>query len=213
VLVRHGETTWNADGRWQGQGGEGLSERGAAQAARTAHHLAESYADAVLIARSDSRRVIETAEPLAARLEIPVVADPRLREIDVGRWSGRTRAEVQRLDPRGWAAYRAGEDVPIGGGESVEQMRRRVIAALHDVIAKVGAGTGIVISHGWALRAAIAELLAAPDGGAALPRVPNCAITILDVRRRNFQLVSYGKYAHLEADGLMPRSASVADHA
>jgi glucosyl-3-phosphoglycerate phosphatase len=213
VLVRHGETTWNADGRWQGQGGEGLSERGAAQAARTAHHLAASFGDAMLVARSDSQRVIETVEPLAARLDVPVVADPRLREIDVGGWSGRTRAEVQQLDPGGWTAYRAGEDVPIGGGESVSQMRRRIVAALHDIVARVGAGTAIIVGHGWALRAGVAELLAVPGGESALPRMSNCAVTILDGSRGTFDLVSYGECAHLEADGLMSRRAGVAERA
>jgi glucosyl-3-phosphoglycerate phosphatase len=210
VLVRHGETDWNVDGRWQGQGGEGLSARGHAQSEATARHLARAYPDTVLVARSDSQRVEETARPLTDLLDAPVIVDPRLREIDVGRWSGRTRAEVQATDPEGWAAYRRGDDVAIGGGETVSQLRRRAVAALIDVAARAGRGPAIVITHGWTLRVAVSALLGkASESAADLARAANCSVTVVDVGRDAAELLAYAVCDHLDHALVSPTTAAV----
>lgn len=212
VLVRHGETDWNAEGRWQGQTGVGLNERGRRQAEVTAAHLAVAFPEAALLARSDSRRVAETAEPLEARIDLPVLVDPRLRELDVGRWSGCTRAEVEAADPEGWAAYRRGEPVAIGGGETVGELRERMLAALDDVVAKVGAGTAIVVTHGWALRVAVAGLLALQgDEAEALTRASNCSVTVVDLRAGAASLTAYAGCDHLGGAGLVSAHRSVAE--
>jgi glucosyl-3-phosphoglycerate phosphatase len=199
VLVRHGETDWNAEGRWQGQTGTSLNALGRSQAEVTARHLASTHPDATLLARSDSRRVAETAAPLEALLDVPVLVDARLREIDVGRWSGRTRAEVQVDDPAGWAAYRRGDPVAIGGGETALAMRDRMLAALADVGRAARGGTAIVLTHGWALRVAVAGLLeldAAADD--RLGRATNCSITELLVEDDRASLVHFASCTHLE---------------
>lgn len=204
VLLRHAETPWNADGRWQGQTGVGLSPLGLRQAEATAAHVAAVHPDAVLIARSDSLRVAETAAPLEARLDVPVVVDERLREIDVGAWSGRTSEEVRAFDPDGWAALHAGAPVPVGGGETVAALRARMLAALDDVVGKVGDGTGVVVTHGWALRVAVAALLDLPPAEAdAVARVANCSVTVVDVGPQGAALAGYGACDHLTADDLM----------
>lgn len=95
LLVRHGESTWNADGRWQGQADAPLSERGRAQAAAT-----DVPAVAAVVA-SDLERARDTAALLAARLArpVPVEVDVRLRERDAGEFSGLTRAEIHERHP------------------------------------------------------------------------------------------------------------------
>lgn len=206
VLVRHGETAWNAEGRWQGQTGVGLSVLGRQQAAVTAAHLVEAFGDAVLLARSDSERVAETAAPLEELLAIPVVVDERLREIDVGHWSGQTAEEVAIADPEGFAAYRAGLPSAIGGGETVEELRTRMLAAIGDVAEKAAGRTAIVVTHGWALRVAIAGLLKlSTDDAAAMERASNCSVTVVDVdvEADRTALVDYANCSHLELKQLV----------
>jgi glucosyl-3-phosphoglycerate phosphatase len=204
LLVRHGETDWNAEGRWQGQGGVGLNALGARQAAATAAHLAAVADDVALLARSDSQRVEESAAPIAARLGVPVVVDPRLREVDVGRWSGRTRPEVEAAEPEAFAAYRRGErDVRVGGGETIAEVEARMVAALRDVAAAARGRTAVVVTHGWALRLAVAGLLGADRAAAeAMARAGNCSITELLVEGGAAELVGYAAAAHLEATPL-----------
>lgn len=209
VCVRHGETSWNTEGRWQGQAGAGLNDRGRAQARATASHLATRFGDAALIARSDSQRVAETAEPLTRLLDVPVLVDARLREVDVGTWSGLTRPEVERADPAGWASYQRGAAHRVGGGETVEEVRARALAVVHEVVERVDGGTAIVISHGWTLRILGAALLG--DEPDRLPRVANCSLTVLDVSPARVERVGYGECGHLEAGALMSQHGSVAE--
>ena len=97
LVARHGETDWNREGRWQGWADPPLNDTGRAQARRLAEELRETAFDAVYA--SDLRRAFETAEILAAPHAVPVVADAGLREIDIGSWSGLTRAEIDARFP------------------------------------------------------------------------------------------------------------------
>ncbi len=209
VCIRHGETSWNSEGRWQEQSGAGLNDRGRAQARATAHHLASRFGDAAMIARSDSQRVAETAAPLTELLDVPVLVDARLREVDVGAWSGLTRHQVERADPAGWASYRAGEARRVGGGETVEEVRARALAAVQEVVERLCGGTAIVLTHGWTLRILVAALLG--DEPDLLPRVANCSVTVLDVSPHGVERVGYGECGHLEAGALMSQHGSVAE--
>src|SRR5581483_12433051 len=85
LLVRHGETDWNSERRWQGHADEPLNETGRAQAREVADELADRSIDAVY--SSDLSRARETAEIIAARLGLSVTTDARLGEVDVGDWS------------------------------------------------------------------------------------------------------------------------------
>lgn len=204
VLVRHGETDWNAEGRWQGQTGVGLNALGRRQARATAQHLAAAHPDAALIARSDSQRVAETAAPLQMLLDVPVLIDARLRELDVGRWSGRTRAEVEVADAAGWAAYRRGDPVAIGGGETTAALQERMLTALGEIARAARGGTAIVVTHGWALRVAVMGLLArSPETATAVGRASNCSITEVVIDERGAALRSFAARGHLDDDALV----------
>jgi broad specificity phosphatase PhoE len=106
-FVRHGESVWNAEGRWQGQADPPLTERGRHQAQRAAERLARL--GIACIVASDLGRARETAQILGARLGLAPSFDPALRELDVGRWSGHPVAEVARRWPEELAAFRAGD--------------------------------------------------------------------------------------------------------
>lgn len=177
VLVRHGESKWNAAGRFQGQAGPGLTARGRSQAERTAARLAAELDDVTLVVRSDLDRVVETAAPIVRRLRTPELVDPRWRELDIGQWSGRTRDEVLRDEPEVLTAWLEGADMTPPGGESLAALSRRVMAALADLHA--GGGTVVVVTHGGPIRAVLTNL------GALGPQVPdrrsidNCSVTVL----------------------------------
>jgi probable phosphoglycerate mutase len=128
VLLRHGESLWNAEHRYQGQLGTGLSARGRQQAKEAADYLQSLQIDAVVA--SDLQRVTETLQPyLDTRDDVPVRIDARWREIDVGTWGGRTFADVYADEPDVVEAFARGEDVARGGGETFAQLRTRVWAA------------------------------------------------------------------------------------
>lgn len=203
VLVRHGESTWNAQGRLQGQGGTGLSERGRRQAALTATYLCGRYPDVVAAVGSDLERAVATAAPWVAASGIEVVADLRWREIDVGTWSGKTWAQVEDSDPATLAAWRAGNDVRRGGGETFAELRSRTWGVLRELGA-VG-GTVLVFTHGGSIRLGVAAALQLPPmGERTLGQAGNCGVTELVFEGGRCVLNSYNVRDHVAALDPLP---------
>jgi probable phosphoglycerate mutase len=159
VLLRHGETTHNAAGIWQGHLDTELSELGLEQAAAAGEAVAAL--GPTRIVSSDLVRARATAEAVGRATGLPVELDDRFREIDVGEWQGLGNEEVSRRWPEERAAVLRGEDVPRGvTGESMADVRGRVGSALGEHLEEVGAGECLVVStHGAAGRVAAAWLL------------------------------------------------------
>ena len=133
VLIRHGESTWNAAGRWQGHGDPPLSERGREQAARLAAELASAGIE--VIVASDLLRAAETAAILGAVFGVAPASDARLRELDIGRWTGWTRAEIEARDRAGLEDFESGAaDARAGGGEC----RREIAVRVHRAVSEIG---------------------------------------------------------------------------
>lgn len=198
VLVRHGESQWNAEGRIQGQGGAGLSDLGVRQAKATAEYLRDRYDDVTRIVRSDLERVVQTAEPFEAHSSVEVFVDERWREIDVGTWSGLTWAEVAEEDPHTLARWRSGEDVRRGGGEMFAELRARTAAALRDL--RDAGGTVVVFTHGGCIRLGVAEVVGIPVmGEMALGAVANCSVTEVVLDNGDRVLTAYNVRDHLLA--------------
>jgi probable phosphoglycerate mutase len=149
LLIRHAESTWNLQGRWQGHEDPPLSERGRAQAQALADALAG--AGAVRVYASDLLRARATAEALAARLGCELRVDARLRELDVGSWGGLTRAEIALRDAERLARFDAGDvSATAGGGESRAALRLRARAALCDLTEAERDGCIALVTHlGW----------------------------------------------------------------
>lgn len=205
VLIRHGETSWNAAGRWQGHDGPGLSARGHAQAARTAAAVSRLQPDVARLVVSDLQRAEETAAPLHERLGCPAVQDPRWREIDVGTWAGLTHREVAAQDPQGFAVWSEGEDVRRGGGETDADLHARVGAALDELWQ--GEGTVVVVTHGGPVRHATAHALGlGPTGRHHLAHAANCGLTTLQRGRHGWRLAGYNDAAHLDVASDLPES-------
>jgi probable phosphoglycerate mutase len=152
LLVRHGETDWNAEGRLQGHTDRSLNDFGRRQARDLAEELAGEPLDAVY--SSDLARARETAEIVGARLGLAVVLDHDLREKDWGSWEGLTPAERALVDLV---------------GESTERHRERTLAALRRIAKRHPDGRVLVVTHGGSVRRVQAAAL-----GMALPVVENC---------------------------------------
>ena len=147
LLLRHGQTTWNAERRWQGWADAPLSELGEQQARDAAAHLAGH--GFTRVCASDLSRARRTAELIAGELGIGghVFIDAGIRERDVGAYSGRTNDELKleypdRFDPE------TGRALSIVGGEEDEALVERVVAALLGLVGRFPTDELLVISHG-----------------------------------------------------------------
>jgi probable phosphoglycerate mutase len=148
LLIRHGESTWNAAGRWQGHGDPPLSARGREQARRLAMQLAGEGIDAIVA--SDLRRAAETAALLGAAVGVEPRSDPRLRELDVGDWTGLSRAEIAARSPAALAAFESDDpEARADAGECRREIAERVRAAVRDIAAAhAGRAVALVVHLG-----------------------------------------------------------------
>jgi len=154
-LVRHGETDWNAAGRWQGQTDVPLNPRGREQAREVAGRLRSVGLAA--IASSDLLRARTTAEIVAAELGLAVShLDAALRERRFGCFEGLTREEVVARFPEAWARYLADPGPAPPGGESREELLGRLLPAVVSAAVRLP-GPVLVVMHGGAMRALLAE--------------------------------------------------------
>ena len=153
LLARHGETDWNRDGRFQGHADPPLNRRGRAQAVDLARMLTAEQLAAVY--SSPLRRALETAEVVGTSLGLEPIPVDGLREVDVGSWSGLTRAEVEERFPEQfsrWLEFGQGwED-----GETYEEMGTRAVAALLELAAEHEHERVLAVTHGGPIRAAFA---------------------------------------------------------
>jgi probable phosphoglycerate mutase len=207
ILLRHGETDWNLSGRWQGQATDTrLTERGREQARIVAKRLREHPIQAIY--SSDLLRAFETAQIVGRELGLEPIKEPRLRESDVGQWTGKTWDEITASWPEQVAAMLAGEDVRRGGGESYGEMQQRLAAALERMLEHHPGQTVLAVSHGAALRSLVAHALGASL--AQMHRIAiggNTALSVLRVQHGALRLVSYNDTAHLDGAGFSTASA------
>ncbi len=158
VLWRHGRTAYNATARFQGQLDVPLDEVGVAQARRAAAVLAQL--PPARLVTSDLTRAAWTLAVLAELTTLPAHVDEDLREVHAGEWQGHGHAEISARWPEQYAAWRGGEDVRIGGGETRSEVGQRVAAAvLRHTEATPDGGTLVMSTHGGAARAGILALL------------------------------------------------------
>lgn len=151
LILRHGESTWNAENRWQGQADPPLSPRGEAQAGEAAARLVDVGFTALFA--SDLVRARRTADILGAALGLETRIEPGLREIDVGDWTGLTRAEIEAGWPGELAAWSEGRRESPVGGETRTHLVDRARRTLSRVAAEARPGAGLlVVSHGALIR-------------------------------------------------------------
>jgi probable phosphoglycerate mutase len=195
-LVRHGETSWNAEGRVQGQTDVPLSAVGRAQARAVAALIAGWHFDALY--SSDLQRVVQTAQPAARALGLPIRFDPALRERHYGMFETLTYADAKIRHPEEYARFKAHDpEFDFRSGESLRAFFERSVACLVG-IANCHAGKEVLVfTHGGVLDMAYRH---ARGLGLASKRdfeIPNAALNQIEVSGEQFIVLAWAERGHL----------------
>ena len=163
LLVRHGQSEWNAQGRWQGQADPHLSDHGREQASLAASALRGFEG---IVFSSPLLRARETAEIISSHVaDGSVFIEPDLREIDVGEFSGLTNDEIEQHLPDEWRMLRAGELAAFPGGEARDDFLRRVLGSLERIAVHHPGADVLAVAHGGAIAAVERHLGVHPGHG------------------------------------------------
>jgi alpha-ribazole phosphatase len=197
ILVRHGETDYNVQHRFQGQSDLGLNQRGLAQAKALRDHLAEVNFTDILC--SDLRRAVQTAEIIAERHDIEVIPDPVLREMDFGEWEGLTYEEIEKGFPRELADWR--EDIrnhPPPGGETLDDFTERVRLPLDDILGGCMQDKVLIVSHGGVLQVMCCLALGLPPSRYWQFRIELASVSAMSFYPQGAVLNRLNDTGHLE---------------
>ncbi|MFY2787679.1 histidine phosphatase family protein [Rhodococcus sp. MALMAid1271] len=167
ILLRHGQTEYNATDRMQGQLDTDLTELGRTQAKTAATELATR--EPIRIVSSDLKRALDTAVALGDAAQVPVTTDERLRETHLGQWQGLTHTEVDAIAPGARPAWRADATIAPPGGESRLDVAARSVPLVRELLSSVpewGADSSaqpvVLVAHGGLIAALTAALLDLP---------------------------------------------------
>jgi probable phosphoglycerate mutase len=196
LLIRHGETDDNVRRVFQGQGGAALNTRGREQAALLAARLARLPVDALYA--SDLDRARETAAFVSEATGLAATLDPALREVHIGAWQGLGMEALAERFPEEWAAFRRGEDIRRGGGETYADVAARIAGALDRIAAAHPGRTIAVVSHGTAIKTFVARVLGVPTERLRTFRVPaNTAVSLVERDAETDRLLVWNDASHL----------------
>lgn len=180
ILVRHGRTQWNADGRYQGQSDVALAAEGVAQAESLAEHFPVEHLDAVY--SSDLQRARTTAEIVAGRFGLEVRTEPAFREICFGKWEGLTYEQIVSSWPEAMANFLQHPDIlEIPEGENFEQVRARAFPRLLELVREHEPHGHVIaiFAHGAVLRTLLASIMHIPLRYVWTLRQSNTAVNIV----------------------------------
>ncbi|MBX3063280.1 MAG: histidine phosphatase family protein [Anaerolineae bacterium] len=198
TMIRHGETDWNVNGRWQGQAPVPLNNLGREQARITAEFLATNGHRYDRILASDLSRAFHTAQAIVEQIGGEIERDTRLREIDLGEWQGLTNAEVEAWDGERLKLVRADTlNAVRPGGESWAQVGARAYTCICDCAKQKHGQRILVVSHGGTIRAILNHLGLLE---VEMAHIDNCSRTILSTAdTEKWELTSYNLIDHLDA--------------
>jgi broad specificity phosphatase PhoE len=158
IVARHGETFNNVEDRFTGQSDVPLSSTGERQALALGAYLAGERLD--VIVSSDLQRALITAQAVARYHALPVEEDSRLRELSLGKWEGKTPAEVQVTEPDALLRWRADPSTSAPeGGETLIQFRARIVYALDDWYGRYPDGTVLWVAHAGLIGVLVCHML------------------------------------------------------
>jgi alpha-ribazole phosphatase len=196
LLVRHGETEWNATLRYQGHAQIPLNQRGRTQAMRVGERLAAE--NVVALYTSDLLRAHETATIVGEALKLRAEALPDLREIDVGQWEGLTPEELYRRYPEHMQEFDRDPARTVRlGGESYAQLQQRALQALQLIETRHSDGTVVAVSHGGTIRALLCHVIGLDLGYFGRIWLDNGSISELRYRKGSWRLLGLNDRCHL----------------
>jgi probable phosphoglycerate mutase len=207
LLVRHGESRGNLNGRWQGWLDEPLTDQGREQARLLAERLCRwSVKNSEPIAEvfsSTLSRAFQTADILARRWGVPLVLDPRLRERDAGVLQGLTWAEIEARYPKIAQTIRQRWTVPaLPGGETTIDLAERVCRAVEGIIARTNGrsatGSVAIVSHGGAINAYLNRLVGRGDEMPFIFGLGNTSLSMIEIQHGRRRIVLINDLCHLD---------------
>jgi broad specificity phosphatase PhoE len=182
VLVRHGETDWNRERRFQGHADVPLNDAGVAQAHELAERLdGERFA---AVYTSPLVRAAQTAAIVAARQGLAPQEDAALKEVDLGSWTGLTVSEVEARFPEGFALWAERRATGWEGGETYDELAARVVPGVQVLADRHRGGKVLVVTHGGPMRALLASALSLHEHQvhSAVGPLENCAVVRIGFR-------------------------------
>lgn len=198
-LIRHGETQWNIERRLQGCGDSPLTEKGTMDAKLLGGKLKEIDID--IIYSSTSKRAINTSKIIKGKRNIEIALEEDLREMSIGNWQGRTWDEIKIMSPQEYYKYWNAPHLYIGmnGGENFDQVEKRVVSFIDNIIQAKKYKNIIVVSHGVTVKSIITyyqkksmDLLWEP------PLIEATSLSLIEVDEKDIKVVFSGDISHLE---------------
>jgi probable phosphoglycerate mutase len=197
LAIRHGETEWNNQGRFQGHLDSALNREGLAQAEALGEYLARKRFD--LLLSSDLGRALQTASAIAMRTGHEIVVEPRLRERRMGIFQGLTPAEVEARYPDEYARFSTRDpDYVIPEGESMRQLFERSVACFTELAEHHAGLTLATVTHGGVLAMLYRHARAMPLEVARDFPLHNTGVNRFRHRLGAWELQSWGEIGHLD---------------
>lgn len=201
ILIRHGETQWNEEGRIQGQGDSPLTERGIAQAIAVAKRL--QHEQFTTLYASHLGRVIETARHIAAVTGHAITIDERLQERAYGIFEGLTQAEAGSKHAAIFHEYKTNfsPDFAIPQAESIRRLLARGQAVFQELVRRHPGERIVVVSHGSFLRFVLSNMLGVPLGAKHGFRLANGSLSEIAYEAGEWSVTTLGEVYHLREPG------------
>ena len=190
ILIRHGQTVHNVDGIAQGWNDSALSPLGERQVAALAQRVAAMEVDTIY--SSTLNRALSTARPISNLTNHEITTLDDLREMNYGGWEGQSFLDVLKNDEETYRRWMDDGDVPCPNGESHNDVRRRIQAA----VASMHGRSVVAVSHGTAIRIAATALLQLPIGAARYFAQDNASVNIFVRRGDRFVLKLWNDTSH-----------------
>ena len=198
LAIRHGETEWNSEGRFQGHLNSVLNQEGLAQAKALGARLAKERFD--LLLSSDLGRALQTASAIAMSTGHEILLEPRLRERNMGIFQGLTAAEARLRYPDEYARFRSNDpDYVIPDGESMRQLLARSLACITELARRHAGMTLAAVTHGGVLAMLYRHAKAMPLAAPRDFHLHNAGVNRFRHSRGAWELLDWGDTAHLDS--------------
>ena len=205
IVVRHGETEWNLEGRRQGHLDSPLTAKGIAQSEALAQRLA-NYSFSSLYS-SDLGRAYQTAKLISDTTGHTILVDQRLRERNLGIFQGLKGDEIQQAYPGKLLLHKTGDpDYIIPQGESSRQQAQRNISCLEEFAQKHTGKVIVIVTHGGVLNALFRHILSIPIEAPRRFEFMNASINIFSCGKGTWMLQTWGEISHLQSVGTLGES-------
>ncbi len=197
VLVRHGQTEWNRAERFRGRTDLSLNATGHAQAHAVARRIISSWRVATIYT-SPLQRALQTAQAIAHRCAVKVQPCAGLMDINYGQWQGLTPEEAQQASPEQFALWQTTpQKVHLPGGESLNQVRRRAMAAVREIVAGHPEQTVVLVSHQAVCRLLVLAILGLPTAQFWRIHQETSALNVFEYANGGFSVVTLNDTCHL----------------